>query len=74
MACERCGYPTPRSRLCRDCGKDEHRDTGPVGGTASDDRDDTDEWDVQQRGLDGDRHTGQATLEGGVAKDAGGDE
>lgn len=23
MTCERCGAPTPRARLCRDCGRDE---------------------------------------------------
>ena len=64
--CQKCGRRTTRSRLCRDCGQDERRDPGPVGGTASDDA-----WAVEQQGLDGEPHEGQATLDGGVAKDGG---
>jgi hypothetical protein len=28
-----------------------------------------DEWTVEQQGLDGEQHQGQATLDGGVAKE-----
>jgi hypothetical protein len=75
--CQKCGAPTTRSRFCRACGRDERYSSAPVGGTSAD-RDDSpgettgDDWAVEQRGLDGERHEGQATLDGGVAKDGGG--
>lgn len=68
--CGKCGRRTTRSRLCRGCARDERHSTGPVGGTASDGEDG---WAIEQQGLDGETHDGQATLDGGVAKD-GGDE
>ncbi|WP_436933723.1 hypothetical protein [Halovenus marina] len=71
MGCDRCGCPTPRSRLCKECGRDEHRSTGPVGGTASDQNDRDDEWQVEQQGLGDADAQGQSTLDGGVAKDGG---
>jgi len=75
MGCNKCGTPTSRSRLCKECALDERYSSGSVGGRASDGRDDADgeQWSVDQQGLDGEAHTGQATLNGGVAKDGGGD-
>jgi hypothetical protein len=72
MSCDRCGAPC-RGRLCRGC-EDIQRNE-KLHGTAVDDvgRDDTsdNEWSVEQQGLDGEVHEGQATLDGGVAKDGG---
>lgn len=69
MACNRCGRQTPRTRLCKQCARDDRHSTGPVGGTSADSDDDGDEWAVEQQGLDGEAHEGQATLTGGVCKD-----
>lgn len=32
MACSRCGQPTPRSRLCKQCGLEKHQESR-LGGT-----------------------------------------
>ena len=77
MTCEQCGMPCQGS-LCEICEAARRQRTRY--GTADDDvgawsADETerqaDEWAIEQQSLTGDAHTGQATLDGGVAKDGG---
>ena len=66
VECTGCGHRYEHNgQACPECGSRRRRYAG-------DDRDGSDdEWDIEQRGLDGSRHKGQATLAGGVAKDGG---
>jgi len=79
MACSSCGMPCQGGK-CRSCDRAEHQED--YYGVPADNFDDVDEdvqeddesdWAVVQQGLDGESHTGQATLEGGVSKDGGDD-
>lgn len=67
MTCERCGAPC-QGRRCRGCEQDQANEK-LYGGATDDGGDAGDGWTVEQQGLDGEAHEGQATLDGGVAKD-----
>ena len=56
--CTVCGtrYETDGGDSCPDCGSTRRRYAG-------------EEWAVEQQGLDGGTHSGQATLNGGVARE-----
>lgn len=67
VECTACGHRYDHvGQACPECGARRRRHV-------DDDQDDEDdqEWSVDQLGLDGSRHEGQATLAGGVAKDGG---
>lgn len=70
--CERCGSRCT-GRRCRMCEVAESNEKQY--GVPDDhvDEDDGEGWEVKQRGLDGGRMTGQATISGGVARDRGDD-
>jgi len=74
MSCDRCGAACQGAR-CRDCERIAHQED--YYGVPADHVDDADAerggWAVQQQGLDGEPHTGQATLDG-IAKDGGPDD
>jgi len=56
--CTACGarYETDGSDPCPECGSQRRRYAG-------------EQWSVEQQGLDGGTHEGQATLDGGVVKE-----
>jgi len=75
MTCSKCGMPCSGEK-CQACGRADHQEAyyGTVNEPepdAEDDQDEGDDWAVVQQGLDGEAHTGQATIDGGVAKDGG---
>ena len=66
VECTQCGTQYEHDgQACPECGSRRRRFAG------ENQDDSADEWDIEQRGLDGSIHTGQATLAGGVAKDGG---
>lgn len=72
MTCDKCGMPC-QGAMCRECERAEHQED--YYGVPSDNYDDEgdadgDAW-INQQGLDGETHQGQATLDGGVVKDGG---
>lgn len=60
----RCGAHIQSGRRCRDCQLADRYSDGPVGGEGE-----REDWSVTQQGL-GDRDAeGQATLDGGIARE-----
>lgn len=77
MTCERCGSRC-KGRKCARCEQHERveklhgRPNDDVGSWRDDDsvvHPDSDEWSIEQQSLEGDEHSGQATLDGGVVKE-----
>lgn len=64
MTCDNCGMPA-QDRLCRDCELVQANEK--LHGTVEE----ATEWEVEQRGLDGEAAHGQTTLDGGLV--AGGE-